>query len=159
MILYHGSNQKIDTIDLKKGRRGKDFGQGFYLTAVKMDAAEMAKTAVQRDMCGVPTLNVYDFDESAMTDGELRVKVFDRYSIEWARFVNANRNNRSGQLIHDYDIVYGPIADDRIGLQMWRMAQGYIDEARFEKEIEYIRPTFQYFIGTEKALKYLKKHE
>lgn len=28
MILYHGSNMSIDTIDLKRGRRGKDFGQG-----------------------------------------------------------------------------------------------------------------------------------
>jgi len=159
MILYHGSNVKIDAIDLTRGHRGKDFGQGFYLTAVKLDAAEMAKTAVQRAMSGVPTLNVYDFDEQVITNGELKVKVFDGYSIEWARFVSANRSNRSSQPIHDYDIVYGPIADDRIGLQMWRMAQGYIDETRFEKEIEYIRPTFQYFLGTEKALRYLTKHE
>lgn len=159
MILYHGSNMKIDAIDLKKGRCGKDFGQGFYLTAVKTDAASMAQTAVQREQCGVPTLNTYFFDESALTNGELKVKVFDGYSIEWARFVNANRGNRSNLPVHDYDIVYGPIADDRIGLQMWRMAQGYIDEERFAKEIEYIRPTFQYFIGTEKALKYLKKYE
>ena len=33
MKLYHGSNVSIDTIDLKRGRRGKDFGQGFYLSA------------------------------------------------------------------------------------------------------------------------------
>lgn len=32
MKLYHGSNTSIDAIDLKRGRRGKDFGQGFYLT-------------------------------------------------------------------------------------------------------------------------------
>ncbi len=159
MILYHGSNMEIDTIDLNRGRRGKDFGQGFYLTAVKTDAAAMAQTAVQRDMCGVPTLNVYCFDERVMTSGVLKVKVFEGYSIEWARFVNANRSNRSEQPVHDYDIVYGPIADDRIGLQMWRMAQGYIDEERFAKEIEYIRPTFQYFIGTEKALQYLTKQQ
>lgn len=159
MILYHGSNMRVDTIDLKRGRRGKDFGQGFYLTAVRLDAVQMAKTAVQRDMCGVPTLNAYDFDEKVMTSGELKIKIFDGYSLEWARFVNANRNNRSNSPVHDYDIVYGPIADDRIGLQMWRMAQGYIDEERFEKEIEFIRPTYQYFIGTDRALKYLKKHE
>lgn len=159
MILYHGSNMKIDAVDLKMGRRGKDFGQGFYLTAVKKDAADMARSAVQRNMCGVPTLNTYDFDETALTNGELKVKIFDNYSLEWARFVNANRSNRTLQPIHDYDVVYGPIADDNIGLQMWRMAQGYIDEVQFEKEIEFIRPTFQYFIATEKALKYLKKHE
>jgi len=30
MILYHGSNTDIDTIDLTKGWRYKDFGKGFY---------------------------------------------------------------------------------------------------------------------------------
>ena len=33
MKLYHGSNVSIETIDLKRGRKGKDFGQGFYLSA------------------------------------------------------------------------------------------------------------------------------
>ena len=159
MILYHGSNIKIDAIDLKKGRKGKDFGHGFYLTAVKMEAAAMAKTVVQREQYGVPTLNVFNFDESVLTNGKLRVKIFNQYSLEWARFVNANRKNRSDLPVHDYDIVFGPIADDRIGLQMWRMAQGYIDEKQFEKEIEFIRPTFQYFFCTEKSLAYLRKHE
>ena len=30
MKLYHGSNIEIDVIDLNRGRRGKDFGKGFY---------------------------------------------------------------------------------------------------------------------------------
>ena len=29
MKLYHGSNIAIETIDLSKGRLGKDFGNGF----------------------------------------------------------------------------------------------------------------------------------
>ena len=33
MILYHGSNVEIDEIHLSKGRHGKDFGKGFYLSA------------------------------------------------------------------------------------------------------------------------------
>ena len=32
MILYHGSNMFIDVVDLKKSKRAKDFGQGFYLS-------------------------------------------------------------------------------------------------------------------------------
>lgn len=30
MILYHGSNQSIVNIDLSRGKKFKDFGQGFY---------------------------------------------------------------------------------------------------------------------------------
>ena len=31
--LYHGSNVVIEEIDLSRSKRGKDFGQGFYLSA------------------------------------------------------------------------------------------------------------------------------
>ena len=31
MILYHGTNEDIQTIDLTRGMRHKDFGKGFYL--------------------------------------------------------------------------------------------------------------------------------
>ena len=33
MILYHGSNVSIETVDLSKSKRYKDFGQAFYLSA------------------------------------------------------------------------------------------------------------------------------
>lgn len=33
IYLYHGSNVKIETIDLKKSRPNKGFGRGFYLSA------------------------------------------------------------------------------------------------------------------------------
>ena len=32
MILYHGTNTDIESIDLGLSRVGKDFGVGFYLT-------------------------------------------------------------------------------------------------------------------------------
>ncbi len=35
MRLYHGTNLDIKTIDLKKCRPYKDFGQGFYVTEIK----------------------------------------------------------------------------------------------------------------------------
>ena len=43
MILYHGSNTHIEEIDLKRGRRGKDFGQGFYLSPDRLQAQQMAE--------------------------------------------------------------------------------------------------------------------
>ena len=46
MILYHGSNVAIDEIDLFKSRPGKDFGKGFYLSADKQQAIEMAESKV-----------------------------------------------------------------------------------------------------------------
>jgi len=36
--LYHGSNMIVKEIDLNKGRLGKDFGKGFYLSEDKHQA-------------------------------------------------------------------------------------------------------------------------
>lgn len=43
MILYHGSNQKVDNIDLGKSRPSKDFGLAFYLSEDIEQAKEMAQ--------------------------------------------------------------------------------------------------------------------
>ena len=40
--LYHGSNVAIVQVDLSRSKRGKDFGQGFYLNANPDQAMEMA---------------------------------------------------------------------------------------------------------------------
>lgn len=47
MILYHGSNVSIETIDLNASRPGKDFGRGFYLSAEKEQAMELAESKVK----------------------------------------------------------------------------------------------------------------
>lgn len=43
MLLYHGSNTPIETIELKKCRPYKDFGQGFYMTDIPAQASRMAQ--------------------------------------------------------------------------------------------------------------------
>ncbi len=47
MILYHGSNLKINKIDLSKCRPYKDFGKGFYCTTIKKQAEFMATRVVK----------------------------------------------------------------------------------------------------------------
>jgi len=48
MILYHGSNLKIENVDLLKCNPYKDFGQGFYCTSIKKQAEFMAERVVKR---------------------------------------------------------------------------------------------------------------
>ena len=121
MILYHGSNTHIEEIDLKRGRRGKDFGQGFYLSPDRLQAQQMAERTVDREEAGAPILTTYQFDDSILfRPSDLKVKVFDGYSQEWAEFIMMNRRNKSNKQAHDYDIVYGPIANDKVGLQISR---------------------------------------
>jgi hypothetical protein len=41
-------------------------------------------------------------------------------AMDMAKFILLNRNNASRQPAHDYDIVIGPIANDRVGVQLWK---------------------------------------
>ncbi len=158
MKLYHGSNVSIDTIDLKRGRRGKDFGQGFYLSADAMQARMMAERTVDREESGSPILTTYEFDEAILTSvSDLKVKVFEGYTEEWAEFIMMNRNNKSREQVHDYDIVYGPIADDKVGLQISRYQLQYIPMTELIRQLTFVRPTFQFFFGTGRAIKLLHK--
>ena len=83
---------------------------------------------------------------------------FPDYSEEWALFVLKNRNKNVEQPSHDYDIVYGPIADDGVAYQLRRYEGGVISLPRLVEELKYAKGiTFQYFFGTERALQFLKK--
>ncbi len=155
MKLYHGSNVEIESIDLARGRRGKDFGKGFYVNPDYMQAVEFCSSVIRREGVGVPTVTSFDFDESALN--VLNVMRFDGYSKEWAEFILLNRNNTSDVPAHDYDIVVGPIADDGVGTQIRRLSRGFISFDAFLEEIKYSKVSIQYFFGTEEAIKYLKK--
>ena len=154
MILYHGSNMTIGRIDLDKSKPNKDFGKGFYLSESEAQAMEMAafKTSL---LGGEPVVTKFEFDESAMQSSDLRVRVFNDYSEEWADFVFANRE---GNEVERYDIVYGPIANDKVGLQIRKLKDGSIDKAEFLNRLKYMKGvTYQYFFGSERAVKYLTR--
>lgn len=155
MKLFHGSNVEIESIDLARGRRGKDFGKGFYANPDYMQAVEFCSSVIRREGVGVPTVTSFDFDESALN--VLNVMRFDGYSKEWAEFILLNRNNTSDVPVHDYDIVVGPIADDGVGTQIRRLSRGFITFDAFLEELKYSKVSIQYFFGTEEAIKYLKK--
>ena len=161
MKLYHGSYQEIEAIDLSKSKPNKDFGKGFYLSAeIEQATAMAAYKAAQMDSS--PIVTAFEFDENMLSEpssADLKIKVFNDYSEDWAKFVFANRNNPTGAFpIHDYDIVYGPIANDKVGVQIRNYIENNISFQTFIERIKYLKGvTFQYYFGTEKAIKLLKK--
>lgn len=152
MILYHGSNMTIRQIDLNKSKPNKDFGRGFYLSENETQAMAMA-VFKSMQLGGSPVVTKFEFDDAVLRDTSLRIKVFDNYSEEWADFIFANRE---GNEIEKYDIVYGPIANDKVGLQIRKLKDGSIDKAEFLNRLKYMKGvTFQYFFGSESAVKHL----
>lgn len=155
MRLYHGTNQYFSTIELSKSQVGKDFGCGFYLSENKEQAKELAEFKTNL-LGGTPTILSYEFDESTLHNGFLSYCSFDAYTLDWAKFIFANRSHRTRENIHTYDVVYGPIANDKVGVQIRNFMEHNIDMDTFLKRLHYMKGiTFQYFFATEKAIKLL----
>lgn len=158
--LYHGSNVAIEQIDLSRSKRGKDFGQGFYLNANPDQAMEMAARTTRFLNEGIPTLSCFEFDEDEAIKNGLNIKIFPDYSKEWAEFVVMNRKNNSDIPAHTYDIVIGPIADDTVGVQIRRFIMGYLSASALVEELRFRGDhAVQYFFGTPQAVQFLKRIE
>lgn len=138
-----------------RSRPCKDFGRGFYLTPVLRDAATYGRRKCSQTG-GEPVVNCYYFDEGVMR--ALKVKKFDAYSSDWLDFVLANRNSPTGGSMHDYDIVVGPVVTPEAGILIRHLEDGDITPDELIETLQATeRPKMQYFFGTEKSMKYLKK--
>lgn len=159
MKLYHGSDVSIDKIELSLSKPFKDFGKGFYLSSDYNQAMDMAKERVRQKLgTGCPIVSVFEFDESLLSQSDLNVKVWNNYCVEWAQFVIDNRDRKLQHPCHDYDIVYGPIADDGVTFQLRRFQAGYLTIEQLVDELKYSKGiTFQYFFANELAISKLTK--
>lgn len=154
MLLYHGSNMIIEKIDLAKSRPYKDFGRAFYLSDDRKQAEKMAYFKV---MIGGGSEEITTFELDDTSFGNLRVKRFEEYTEEWANFVYNNRDEKQN-FQHDYDLVYGPIANDTVGVQIRDLRERKISMVSFLKNLEYHKGiTFQYAFCTPLAISKLRR--
>lgn len=136
MRLYHGTNIEFTKIDFNQCRPNKDFGRGFYLTDIKQQALDKAIRRTKFSECGSPIVQEYEFDESLLTSKELKVKIFEGVSNEWAQFILSNRKAK-GKKVHNYDIVIGPVADDSVVYQINIYMLQIITIEELVKRLEY----------------------
>lgn len=164
MILYHGTNRDIQSIDLALCRPYKDFGRGFYTTELPEQAQKMAKR-VSKIYGGEPVVNVYTINDNFMKSGDLNIKDFGNVPSEsWALFVMNNRNKfytdfRCSDCNFDckYDIVCGPVADDDMTMLFRQYQNELISFDALMKGMTFKEVTSQYSFHTERAIQLLKK--
>nr|WP_044656340.1 DUF3990 domain-containing protein [Bacteroides acidifaciens] len=156
MRLYHGSNQPILKVDLSKGKKYKDFGQGFYTTHLKEQAVYWSKRIADR-FGGDSTVTEFEFDLDTALSAELNIKTFETPDKEWALFVMANRKKEGYEFKHDYDIVIGPVADDNMARLFGLYDLEIIDLDAVVSGLIYKELNSQYFFATERALNYLTR--
>ena len=124
MKLYHASNCIIDTPDVYHSRDLLDFGKGFYLTTIREQAEKYSLRFKRRHKQA--WLNIYDF---SFNPTEWNVLKFEKYNSDWLDFVF---KCRKGNVINEYDIIIGGIANDKVILTVDLYFSGQISEARIQ---------------------------
>lgn len=113
MTVFHGSYVGVSDPEVKHGRARVDFGQGFYLTRIRGQAASWAQFVARRHRDGVAILNVFEFDvDRARSLSGDRYKCFERYDLEWLDYVVDCR--KGGTMQNLYDVVEGGVANDNV---------------------------------------------
>lgn len=96
MILFHGSNVPVETIDLALSKPNKDFGRAFYLSTDEEQADVMASFKAEL-LGGEKVVTGFEIDSF---EG-LKVKRFNEYSEEWAHFVYSHRTEPQGRTLQE----------------------------------------------------------
>jgi len=152
MILYHGGTDIVKEPNLISGERSRDFGIGFYTTDIYEQALKWAIRQGQvRGKQAI--LNIYEFDEERAAK-YLNFKKFTEYSLEWLNFIVSNRAKR--QTKHDFDIVFGKIANDDVGETIQLVLDGLMPLDFALQRLKFMHANNQYAFCTEKALSYIK---
>lgn len=112
MIVYHGGIVLVDKPKIMEPVRTLDFGNGFYTTTSKEQAENWIKIKVRRENVHTGVLSIYEIPDEFYQEKELRIKIFEGATEEWLQFILSNRLNK--EYVHLYDIVSGPVADDRV---------------------------------------------
>jgi hypothetical protein len=73
----------------------------------------------------------------------LKIKKFEDVSKEWVEFIILNRNRQISHPAHIFDIVEGPIANDKMVIQIRLYEQGKISIDKLIEKLTYREPTHQ----------------
>lgn len=150
MKLYHGSDVIVDKPQILKPNRTLDFGSGFYTTT----SCEQAEKWVRRKLDENTQFGyvcVYEITEQDLS--ELEVLRFDSPDEHWLDFVMENRTNKD--FVHHYDIVYGPVANDRVYAAFGLYESGVFNKQELIRELRAYKLVDQMLFHTERALRKL----
>lgn len=153
MILYHGSNVIVENPKIIKATRTLDFGYGFYTTTSYDQALKWAKIKGRRENVEKGIISIYELDYDIFKKDSLKIKVFNGASKKWLEFVLNNRMKEG--YIHNYDIVQGSVADDRVYACLNAFENKFMDFDMAIKELRTYKLSDQISFHTKESLKYL----
>lgn len=125
MLLYHGSTMAVRKPIVSRGRGKTDFGKGFYTTTSREQAEKWAQ--IKRDRMGDEAhaiVSVFELDDAVLNNPAYHTRHFDGATAEWLDFVVGNRR---GEVHHNFDLIMGPVANDRLYATITLYENGILD--------------------------------
>jgi hypothetical protein len=156
--LYHGTGVDFDEVDLSfAASEGMEFGPGFYVTPDFETAKEYALLAVV-DNENEPLVYEYEFDSvAAILDLDVDIRKFNRFDMEWFRFVSDNLHDIEYHNSSTHDIIIGPLEQKGA----WKILRDYSDDKiSYEQAVSNLSNIdfqLQIVFKTDVGLKYLVK--
>lgn len=144
MIIFHGSKVRVAEPRIIKGKYTKDFDTGFYCTSIRDQAVKWSTRF------GDGIVNSYYISRDNFSN--YRYKLFNGFSEEWLDFIVSCRSG----VEPEYDIIEGPMADDKIFNYISDFINKSIDREQFWALMKYNYPTHQIVFRTERVLNELQ---
>ncbi|MCM1518549.1 MAG: DUF3990 domain-containing protein [Pseudoflavonifractor sp.] len=139
LTVYHGGTDEIKSPLVYVGRPNLDFGPGFYITDIYLQAKEWAEQMADlRDAS--PIVSVYHLHRQDIL-GCCKSKVFTSYDNVWLDFVTSNRLGKEAWKGLDY--VEGGVANDRVINTVRLYMTGFISADEALRRLKYYKPTNQ----------------
>ncbi|MBP5289918.1 MAG: DUF3990 domain-containing protein [Paludibacteraceae bacterium] len=151
MRVYHGSIERVPSPEIRESNRTLDYGSGFYTTTSPQQAEDWVHKRIDTNSVRKGFVNEYELDLDKLKS--MKCLCFDRPTEEWLDFVMANRTDKDFQ--HDYDVVYGPVANDRVYAAFALYEGGLLSKQNLIAELQTYKLVDQYLFHTERALQAL----
>lgn len=148
MILYHGSLERITAPEIREPNRTLDYGAGFYATTSFEQAEEWVRRRMREALADKGYVNEYALNTKLLV--HLNCLFFESPTEEWLDFVMKNRTERG--FTHDYDVVYGPVANDKVYAAFALYEGGLLSKQNLIAELKTYKLVDQYLFHTPKAL-------
>jgi hypothetical protein len=155
MNLYHGGMSIITQprIVVPADDHTNDFGNGFYTTTDYEQAKRWVGIRKKRGSTGPGHVCVYKVRDDLLDDTSYEKLIFNGPSQEWLDFVLKNRDNTG--YTHNYDIVSGPVANDRVYAVLSLFESAFIDVDAAIRQLKTYTLVDQILFHTERVLQEL----
>ena len=101
---------------------------------------------------GKKTVSVYEVDDALLANSELRIREFHGVDAAWLDFVVGCRKGQ----VHDYDLVFGPVANDNVFVTVNLYESGVLDAQSAIARLKAYKTYNQLSFHTEKVIRALR---